>query len=296
MSLSIFNLVYLACVSVAFGSQDGEPVHTIKSAVLQIAETVDVPAKIAGPILRLDVKQGAVVTKNAILGQIDDGQAQIKLRESKLELEIVTEQANSNVEIEFANKSKKVLVSDLQRAEDSNRRYRGVVSDREMDRLKLQVEQSEAELEKIKFEKKLLNLRKKLRAATVDRNELELEQYKIRSSIAGQVVDVQKRVGEWVDVAEPVFKVVRLDRLQVEEYLPLRFANSKLLNCRAVFANAGKKMEGRVTFVDPRVNPLNSTVLVRIEFDNSNLKLRPGIRGEVTILNSTTAEFSLGTN
>lgn len=286
-------------VSAAFSkaqvqAQEAEGLHEFDSAVLQVVETIEVPAAAMGPLKDLKVKNGGMIKADEILATIADSDIQIQLRESQIEFEMIKAQAESNVDVNFALKSRAVAVADLRRAEQSNKRYAGVVSDREMDRLKLLVEQSSAELEKTRFDKTILKMQQKLRAAVVERNENELKRHQLRSKISGQVVEIHKHPGEWVNVADPVLKVVRLDRLRVERYLPAKFATGDLLDSAARFSPVGsnEKFFGKVVFVNPEINPLNATVQVWIEFENQELDLRPGMKGSVVIIKNSTKKKS----
>jgi macrolide-specific efflux system membrane fusion protein len=43
------------------------------------------------------------------------------------------------------------------------------------------------------------------------------------------------------------------------------------------------QVDGRVVFVSPEVQPVNSQVRFWAEFDNENLRLRPGLTASLTI-------------
>ena len=296
------NVVSVACASVFVGSgffsstavaQKNLQQKKIESAVLQLVETVEIPATALGPISELAVRQGDLIQKGQILARIQDHDAKIKLSEAEIELEILQAQSDSDVDLKFAKKSQQVALADWQRAKDSNRKYAGVVSDREMDRLKLIVEQGSAELDKIEFEKTIMRMQQKLKKAAIEKNQIDLERHQIRSAISGQIVEIKKRHGEWVNVADPVFKVVRLDRLRVEAYVAQSIANDKILGSKATFNSNARRsspddassnsMEGKVVFVNPEINPVNSTVLIWVEFENPELKFRPGMKGLLTI-------------
>ncbi|MEM9413407.1 MAG: hypothetical protein AAGA30_20025, partial [Planctomycetota bacterium] len=185
---------------------------TVDSTVLQLVDSVEIPAKVSGPLDTIHVKVGQLVESDAILASIEDSDIKILVRESKIELEIARTKLASNVDIEFAQKSKAVAVADLNRAKSSNQKYAGVVSDRELDRLQLLVEQSDADLEKVQFEKALLRLQEKLKSEAVTKSQNELRRHVIRSPYAGQILKIEKQQGEWVNLAEPVFRLVSLER------------------------------------------------------------------------------------
>ena len=262
--------------------------YKIESAVLQLVSEIEMPATAAGPLSKILVVEGSMVNKSQMLATINDDEASVKLEEALIELDIVKQQAQSEVDIKFALKSKQVAIADFRRAQESNKKYAGVVSDREMDRLKLLVEKSDAELEKMRFEKTILARQIALKEAAVRKHRFEVERHKVRATLAGQIVQLNKREGEWVNVADPILKLVQLDRLQIEDFLPSDIATKELVGAKAAFiTDESKSIHGVVVFVSPNVDPLNSKASVRIEFENPDLELRPGIKGTVVIDTNT---------
>ena len=47
---------------------------------------------------------------------------------------------------------------------------------------------------------------------------------------------------------------------------------------------AGAKLPGKVVFVSPEIDPVNSQVNIWVEIDNEELRVRPGMRAKMTIL------------
>ena len=267
-------------------SSDG---YQIKSAVLQLVSEIELPATASGPLSEIMVKEGSMVAMDQVLATIHDDESQLILEEKLIELDIAKQELKSDVDIKYALKSKQVALADFRRAQQSNRGYAGVVSDREMDRLKLLVEKSDAELDKIQFEKTIMKKQVALKDAATRKARFEVDRHKVRATIAGQIIEVNKRVGEWVNVSDPVLKLVQLDRLLVEEFVPTSVARQTYSGAKATFKpNSGSQskswqIQGTVVFVSPNIDPLNARVKVRIEFDNEHLKLRPGMKGLVTI-------------
>lgn len=286
-------LIWLINFDVA-NSSSQEVLYRLESAVLQTVETVDVPATAAGPIVEMNVGPGDLVDAAQLIAKIDSRDALIKLKEAELERMIIEARSESKLEIEYAQKSRQVLVADLRRAQDSNRRYSGVVSDREMDRLRLMVEQSDAEIKKLQFEHTLIEIQKQQREAAVEKSQMDVDRHSIKSPVSGQIIETLKSPGEWVDISETVVKAVRLDRLKIQEYFPVDVANSNIKGAKATFSSQGKILKGEVVFVNPEINPLNATVEVWIEFANPKLSVRPGAKGAVQIFEApqSTAKLS----
>lgn len=282
-------LIAMSCIYVAGvdARQTTSGECRIESAVLQLVSEIELPATADGPLSQILVQEGSMVEKDQVLATINSDEANVKLEEALIELDIVKQQAKSEVDINFALKSKQVALADYRRAQQSNRNYAGVVSDREMDRLKLLVEKSDAELEKMRFEKTILEKQVELKTAAARKHRFAVERHKLRATIGGQIVELDKREGEWVRVADPILKLVQLDRLKVEDFLPSDLATKDLVGTTATFQldskSDSKSIVGVVVFVSPNIDPINSKVNVRIEFDNPKLDLRPGMKGLVII-------------
>ena len=97
---------------------DAEGNINIDSAVLQIAESVEIPATAAGPLRKIAVAQGDLISQDQLLAIVEDRDAAFQLQEAELDYKIVLTQAISQVDIEFAKKSRQVAKVDLKRAED----------------------------------------------------------------------------------------------------------------------------------------------------------------------------------
>ena len=84
-------------------------------------------------------------------------------------------------------------------------------------------------------------------------------------------------------------ELLRLDRLQCEGRV-LRGQGSATLKGRPAKIDVQMSkdktltLDGVVTFVDPRVNPVKEDVVVWVEFENPKLQISPGMRATIRIL------------
>lgn len=132
-------------------------------------------------------------------------------------------------------------------------------------------------------------MQKKVKEIELAKSRLELEDRKIPAPILGRIEEVYKRAGEWVNVSEPVVRLVRLDVLKVEVKVPAHLGPLTLAGAAATFYPAadwlaGQAFQGRVDFVQSQINPVDGTVRVLLEIDNPDLVLRPGMNGRVEIV------------
>lgn len=114
----------------------------------------------------------------------------------------------------------------------------------------------------------------------------QLDRRKIRSPIAGIVVEKKKEAGEAVDVNEPVFHLVDISRVYLQVFLDATDA-LKLKLGQSVAVRFPDYTEtaytGKIDFVDPRIDGASGLVRVKILIDNAKRELIAGMRGTVNL-------------
>jgi multidrug resistance efflux pump len=108
----------------------------------------------------------------------------------------------------------------------------------------------------------------------------------------GEVVEVFYRTGEWVEPGKTVFRVVRLDRLRIEGFVPFGDVHPDALVDRPVEVSvrfAGDRREsfsGKIQFVSPLVQP-GGEYRIWAEVENrlrgERWLLKPGVEAEMRI-------------
>lgn len=117
----------------------------------------------------------------------------------------------------------------------------------------------------------------KLRAS-----EVALKEKTVRSPIDGIVVKKYKEAGESADRAEKLVDIVSMDQVYVQFYLdPKLLAVVKVDQIIPVrFPVIGdQKFDGRVSFVDPRIDAGSGLFRVKLLVDNPTHVIKPGLRG-----------------
>jgi len=279
-----FAIAWLAEVGVAYGQQK----VVVKDAILKIIESRDIPSKASGVIMHSKIKEGTLVKASSLLMEIDDQMAKMNLQKLIKEQAIASEEAATTVELEFMKRSIGVAQAELSRALQSNQRLPGAVPRSEIDQLSLLADRAIAEKDKTIFDMSI-----KTRQAAISKVEVEIGKqlvadHKINTPLTGKVVELYKREGEWVDASEPVARIVQLDKLKSEIKVPASVALDQLEGTKAVFKPKleslnGQTFAGKVIFVSPEANPVNSTIRVWVEIENTDLKLVPGLLGTIEL-------------
>jgi multidrug efflux pump subunit AcrA (membrane-fusion protein) len=145
----------------------------------------------------------------------------------------------------------------------------------------LQVEQAEYDFETARLACKLAENRLK-------QTERQVQRRKITAPIAGRIVQVSRRGGEWVEPGQTVARILAVDRLKAVGFLDASLLVEDLSGHPVrlrVQLPPGEIVEfaGRITFVNSEVNPVNGQVDFGAEIDNRDLRLRPGLRARLII-------------
>jgi macrolide-specific efflux system membrane fusion protein len=284
----IVLVVVLLCIAAGPAVGDAAEAVSADSAILQLIEQVDVPARVPGQLISVAVREGDLVDQGAPVAQIEDGESKLLYRQALVELELSVEQAANNVAIRSAQRS-----LDFARAED-NRLERaavelpGSVSISECEQAKHKVDQAELDIERAQLESRLDKLKEKLKRQELDLGKYRIGMKKIMAPLPGVVVEVLRHQGEWVEPGDKVVRIVGIDRLRAEGLLHVRHVTSELKGKPAtvVATIPGQpevKCTGEIVFVSPEVNPVNGLVRISVEFENPDRLLRPGLRAKITI-------------
>ncbi|WP_339730923.1 HlyD family efflux transporter periplasmic adaptor subunit [uncultured Gimesia sp.] len=261
----------------------------IDSVLVSLIEQVEVPAREVGQLNEMRVKEGMAVQKGDVLAQIEVTEAVLLMQQAKLEFHMALLKVENDVNLRFAQKSYEVAKAELQRAEDSIKKYPKSISKTELDRLKLTAEKAELEIEQAAEEAKTVKLEAEFKRNAERIAELAVQRRKVISPITGMVVQIMTREGEWVRPGDTVLRILKLDRLRAEGLINASRLQERDLKNRPVvlLVNPGTKQQiefkGKVSFISPEVNPVNNQTRVWAEIENPELKLKPGMRASLII-------------
>ncbi|QGJ72420.1 HlyD family efflux transporter periplasmic adaptor subunit [Planctomycetales bacterium 10988] len=268
----------------------GENYVTLDSVQVTLIEEVNIPAREAGVLTELNVKEGDLVQAGDRLGRIDDSQVIVQLKASEADLVLAEEQAQNTVPIEVAEKGFKVATAEYQRGLEAIEKYRKSISETEIDRLKFTMERAELEIEQAKHEKRQAELNVNIKKVEIEAAKIAIERRQIVSPVEGMVVERFVQQGEWVNPGRenPVCRILRLDRLRVEGFLNAQQYGSDVLGkpVRLITNLPGKpetEFEGEIVFVSPEVEPVTGQFRIWAEINNESLQLRPGMSGNLVI-------------
>ncbi|MFG0273518.1 MAG: efflux RND transporter periplasmic adaptor subunit [Phycisphaerales bacterium] len=122
--------------------------------------------------------------------------------------------------------------------------------------------------------------------ASIETSDQPLRTVTLYAPISGVVIDKQAVEGRYIETGQEIYRLADLDRLWVrldayESDLPLlRYGQAVTFTTDAV---PGDAFEGVVAFISPVVDPVSRTVAVRVNVDNSDRRLKPGMFVRATV-------------
>lgn len=267
--------------------------HDVPVCYVLVKREVEVPAQEAGLLDTVDVEKGDGITADAMVAKIDDRQAVMKKRVATAEFNAAQEQAKNDVNVKFSKAAALVAKAELEKAEAARKELTNAVSAAEFRRLDLSLQKAVLGIEQAQMEYKVAGLTAEVKKTEMEAADVDISRREIRTPIAGQVMEVFKEKGEWVQAGEPVALIVQMDVLKVEGYVNIKEVSpaqvkNKPVTVRAKLTGGAEEVfQGKVTFVSPVVEIGGS---YRISADINNRQdasgewlLRPGLETSMTI-------------
>src|SRR5205814_4283550 len=129
----------------------------------------------------------------------------------------------------------------------------------ELHRQRLLVDQGELPIQKAQHDMEVAGLTREIRDSEHKIASEQLERRTIAAPFRGMVVEVLRRRGEWVQPGDSVVRIVRLDRLKAEGFLPVRHAGLELVGSKVklrVIAAGDQPLEatGHIIFINPEID------------------------------------------
>jgi len=264
-----------------------EPIE-VESVLLAPIQEVEVPAREAGLLQRMAIAEGAMVKEGELLAQIDDTDAKLQQTRAEIELDNARRNASNDIRVRVAVKAAEVAEAELQRGLESQKRYPKSVSETEIDRLRLTADHAKLQVEQAKYDFETAQLALRVQENQVQQAARQVERRRILAPVSGRVVQLFRQQGEWIELGQPLARVLRVDRLKAVGSLDARQMHGdptgRPVSLKVELPETGQtECPGRVTFVQSEVNPVNGQLDFWAEIENANLQLRPGLRASLKI-------------
>jgi len=238
------------------------------------------------------VGEGDLVRRGDLLAQVDDLQARQVLAIQELRLRAAEQGAANDVNVRYCLSNLKAIEAECQEAAEKNKTAPGTVPKKELRTLLLNLQRAKLEVEQAEQNLATARLAVRVHKAELEAAGEELHRYRITAPIDGVVVRRYRYGGEWVQAGEPVLRIIRMDRLQVEGFVdagqvaPHELAGRAVLIKARVSRGREETFQAAVAFVSP-VTEAGGKVRIKAKLENrredNHWLLRPGQSVEMTI-------------
>jgi multidrug efflux pump subunit AcrA (membrane-fusion protein) len=248
----------------------------VERALVTLIDDNKVPATELGMLTALTVKEGDSVELGAALARIDDRETLAKQRIAQGELDAALAQAANEAELEVAQKAEEVSRSELDQMTEIREKSPGAVALSEWRKYKFQLDKAIAQVKQAINEREIAKLTAGAKQAQLDATSVELDLRQIKAPFKGQVVEIYKHPGDWVQAGEAIMHVVGLDKVRVKGMVRANFATASEVLGKpvAITVNAsGDKqftVQGIINFASPVIEGVGESRHFRVHADVTN--------------------------
>jgi RND family efflux transporter MFP subunit len=258
---------------------------SVAEASIEVIDSSEVAALREGVLDKMELEEGDEVKAGGTIGHLHHEVADLTVAKAKVAAENVGA-------IEKAEAQKALAVAVLARDHRLLRFANNQVSQED-------IQKHEAELHVAEAMRTEAIENQKLAQAELKLAERAAKEHEIVAPFDGTIVKQIKHPGESVRANEPVVRLVSIDRLRVIADVPVESAYKiKVGDLVEVTPNiAGAildiektKFRGKITHVDPDVNPGSAVVKIFAEIPNKDHALRTGFKADMVIFLNTAGQ------
>ncbi len=286
-------------------------------------ETSDVAAQTSGQVAQTPIDVGAFVKKGAVIAVLDARDARLRFQQAlaaERQNEAALRQAEAKIglleggtfsasevpEVRAASQNYESARAQAELAETNARRYENLVETGDVSRMiydqaKTQAETARAQANAARQQLEVvINVAKQnnqaiaqaqanldaARSATALARKT-VDDTNIRAPFSGYVSDRPVAPGEYITPASKVVTLLRTDPIKLKLQLPeadAGRAHPGMTVVATVTAFPDREFTGKVTIINPSIDPVSRTVTVEAYFDNPGNALRPNMFASARIL------------
>ena len=255
----IFN-IFLLCFS-------GIYLNAISyTGIIEPIKKVNLSLAINGIVSNIKIKEGAEVQKGALILTLNNTIQKLEVQRRKVLLDDTSR-------LFYLEKELKVVKSIFDASQELYT-VTGSISKNELDNYEVKYYKLLGELEALKGNKKREQVEYELEYG-------KLKQYTLTSPFRGIITKISLDIGEWAKLGESIVELVDSSTCFVETNIPEAKVHSIKLgqtsNIKINRLNKVIEKKGIVTYISPIADSSSGLVLIKIEFENKDLNIIPGV-------------------
>ncbi len=164
--------------------------------------------------------------------------------------------------------------AEYKKSEAANRQYKGTVSDTEMNRLKLVVDQGMLSMEQAIFDQRVAKAEAQEKASLAEAALIRLQEHSIKAPVNGMIAEQMIQSGQHVESGEPLLRIIDLKTLRIECLVSEALARTLTKGTPVDFLFDGDQVVvGQIEFVSTEVHPVTHEVRVIANVKNDQKQL-----------------------
>jgi membrane fusion protein, heavy metal efflux system len=192
-----------------------------------------------------------------------------------------------NVENALANKDVITAEANLRSAKADYDFQTNISLNKEIQEAKAEVETSFVDLRHIQDEMRALGVTVNINEP--DDHDKDTSLVALRAPLSGVITERKFNAGAGIEAANPLFAISNLGTIYVIANVPeSNLSKLSVGSVAEIKSTAAGTINGRISYIDPRLDETTRTGRVRLEVPNSNGKLRAGMFAEVGFYAGTT--------
>lgn len=258
----------------------------IVDAQVTLATDTTIAAATPGIVAELPVVEGQSLDEGALLAQLDDQHAQAEWRAAVEALHVVGLESENDVDLRYAEMTLAVHQKEYEHSRSANERFAGSVSQSDLRRQRLVIEQAKLRIEQAKRDMEIGQAKVAEMQATADAARQVVAQHAIYNRVAGVVAQRFVDPGEWVSAGDPIVRVIELNRLRIECFVDQTDVAKLAPELEVEFVpntSAAATYRGVIRFIASELHPVTGQARVWAEVSNHDGKLQSGMRGTLTV-------------
>lgn len=272
-------------------------------------EQTDVAPQVGGRVVSVGVDLGSYVQRGQVIAQLDAGDAQLRIEQSRAALQQATSsvrQAEARIGLSPGQRFEPTRVAEVQAAkaaydlaEKNLARFEKLLESGDVSRSAYDQQKAQRDQLREQYQAQLTQANQSYAAVqtaraaeqaarvAVSQAEKGLRDVTVLAPISGYVADRPADIGEYVSTSSKVATIVRTNPLRVRIDIPEQ-AISTVRPGQSVSVSVStypdRAFAGRVARVSPNVSSTSRTLTVEAEVDNGENLLKPGQFATIRVL------------
>ncbi|MGB7344903.1 MAG: HlyD family efflux transporter periplasmic adaptor subunit [Pirellulaceae bacterium] len=267
--------------------QKTEVILDVAEAQTSLIQNAFIAAPMSGVVAKVDVSEGDDVKVGSRLVLLRDDQARTELQAAQAAFEAARLMGDNDVDQRYAQRTLEVRQREYQQSQIANNNFPGTISETELEKLRLVVDQSRLAIEQAAHDLLVARATAAEKQAAVQIAEERLKKHGIETLVSGFVTEVDVEPGEWVEAGKPIVRVISIDPIRVECFVDGKLFGAELVGHPVRFtpsdSNGNVNAIGKVTFVSPELHPVTGQVRLWATIENTDRKIRAGMQGRLVI-------------